>query len=152
MKVTFQTHFYLVDKYKMIPLSHIGLSREDQKMLSERLFPEVNKIFLERLAKENGQDPKLIQPLDYSNHPLWKMEKMIKDRERQKEMLEYKIKNGLIDIDEYEYPYKTIEEAQETDEKVEHIQLKEPKPIEELNEEIEKIKLEHKEDDEKTES
>lgn len=115
----------------MIPLSKIGIGKEEREMLSKRLFPQVNEIFLANLAKQNGINPKLLEELDYSNHPQYIMEKMMKSREQKALM----VKN--FNTSKHDYKYKTIEEAQEKDKTSTHVLIEQAgKPIDELNDEI----------------
>jgi hypothetical protein len=93
------------------------------------------------LAVKQGYDPEHIEHLDYSDHPVWKMEKMMRDRQTKADYLKKRIEDGTFDISKHEYKYKTIEEAQELDKESKHIQLNEGQSVEKLNAEIEDIKL-----------
>ncbi len=106
-----------------VPLSAIGISKEDQILMSDRLFPEANRIFIERTAKETGYDPKQIQKLDYCDHPLYRQQMMMEKRQMKAKFL----KDNKIDTSEFDYPWKTIEEAQANDKESTHILLTDDK-------------------------
>ncbi len=117
-----------------IPLSYFGITKEDKQLLENRLFPAANKIFLERLAQENGVEKTQIEMLDYANHPLYVQEQWMKKRLLKKKMLDEKIKNGY-DISKFEYPFKSIEEANDK-EPGKHILANEPETVEDLEKRI----------------
>jgi len=95
----------------MIPLSKLGIGIDDKELLSNRLFPEVNKIFLANLAKSNNVDINHVENLDYSNHPVYKRDRWMANRLRRAEYLKDRIDKGQFDITPYEEKYKTFEEA-----------------------------------------
>jgi len=121
-----------------IPLSMIGISKEDKDMLSNRLFPEANKILIEQLAKEYGYDIKNIEKIDYSNHPIYQMNKMIALRNQKKEYLKDK------DTSEFDYPFKSFDEACKKEPGKHFILDGKKETVEELNKRIEKLKIENK--------
>jgi len=127
----------------MIPLSRLGISKEERTMLAERLYPGANRIFLKRLAKNQGFNPEVMELLDYSEHPVWKMKKMMRDRQTKANFLKKSIENGTRNIDHLNVKYKTWEEATKN-EPGKHVEMRGRQSIEELNKEIERLKLNHK--------
>jgi len=123
----------------MIPLSRLGISREEKDMLAQRLYPDANRIFLKKLAQGQGYDPATMELLDYSDHPEWKMKKLFRDRDARAERLKKRIENGEIDISKYDVKYKTFDEAV-ANEPGKHVEMKKGQSIEELEIEIEKVK------------
>ena len=125
-----------------IPLSVLGLDKQDVEMLSNRLFPEVNKIFMERLAERNGYATQDITPLDYQNNPTYKMQKWLSNRQQLADHYFDQVKKGQRDPNEMNYKYKTIEEAKEA-EPGKHVLMEgDSISIEELNEKIDALIIE----------
>ena len=124
-------------RYNMIPLSRLGLDKEDQELLSKRLFPEANKIFLQNISKNMNLNYEKIQQLDYSDHPVYKHEKMMANRHYKAKTIGDRIKKGYVNV--IEYPYKSIDEARKAG-----VNVVEPEPElspDELNKQLEEIKI-----------
>jgi len=100
-----------------IPLSRVGITKEDLELLSNRLFPAANEIFLKNLARDRGVKFEDLQMLDYSSHPVFIRDMMMNKRHIKSDYL----KN--IDTSKWDYPYKNIEEAQALDKDSKHIQI-----------------------------
>ena len=100
----------------MIPLSKLGIGKADRKMLEERLFPEVNKIFLENLAKENGLKFTDIAELDYESNPTYEHEQWIRRRE-------LNASRNVKFPEEKLTKYEKFEDAKSQDKKYQHILL-----------------------------
>ena len=110
----------------MIPFHVLDLDKNDVKMLQERLYPEANELFLQTLAERQGLNPKHLMRLDYTEHPVYKRDRMIATRIRKAQYLKGQ------DTSKHNVKYKTIEEAKEKDKEGGHILLSEPTPLEEL--------------------
>jgi hypothetical protein len=127
-----------------IPLSILGLDKQDVEMLSNRLFPEVNKIFMENLAKAQGYATQDITPLDYQNNPTYKMQKWMANRQQLADHYFDQVQKGQRDPNEFNYKFKSIEQAQK-EEPGKHILLEgDSKDLDDINKKIDKLILENK--------
>jgi len=126
----------------MKPLSRLGISREEKEMLASRLYPAANEIFLRRACGRQNIDYDLLEELDYSDHPEWKMKKMMEGRQLKANLLKQKIKDGF-DISKHTCKYATFDEAKKA-EPDKHIVMKGTEDIEKLNKKIDDVKLYHK--------
>ena len=124
----------------MKPLSRLGISAEEKEMLATRLYPAANEIFLRQAAKRQKIDNDMLEELDYSNHPEWKMAKMLRDRESKAYYLKKSIEDGTRDISKFNVKYKTFEEAQEKDKYHNHVEMIGGQDIDEFNKEIDGAK------------
>ena len=105
-------------------------------MLQNRLYPQVNKVFLEQLAQRQGYKFEQIEELDYRENDLYKMHKMLARRQQKALYLKDK------DTSKWDVKYKTIEEAQAKDKEGNHVLLKDDKmPLEELEKRFPKLKI-----------
>jgi hypothetical protein len=113
----------------MYRLSQFGMSKEERQMLQERLYPQVNEFFMKGIAKKNNLDVQHIETLDYTNNDLFKQQKLLEQRQLKAKF----IKDKNIDTSEWDYKWKSIEEAQELDKESQHIDITNSiKPLEEL--------------------
>ena len=102
-----------------IPLSKLGITSEEYHLLSDRLNPAANEIFLKDLANKNGYIYEALEHIDYKNNEIFQFEQFCEKRERNaKRNVPIRSDRGTT-----QYPYTTIEEAQAKDKKSHHILL-----------------------------
>jgi len=96
-------------------LSQFGITKEEQDYLSTRLHPEVNRVFLENIAKKNNLLVDDIEAIDYKDNEIWQAEQSARRRElNAKRNVEYKGQ---------ESEFKTLAHAKMLDKKSKHILL-----------------------------